>query len=154
MDEQETIIFENGRDFQRKQDEAYDNHNKFASTETKDMFKDVNEKIDVVGKKMDSIHAAFFGVDDVGGLVKTVEEIKKQTQTTNGRVKKLEMWRFGMEMCGVLISLIIIPLIVFIFFDKINELDNKIQTNVQSSVASTLTDTISGLLDKYNIEIK
>jgi hypothetical protein len=100
-----------------------EDHNLYASKETKELF----AKLD---KKTEEIHAAIFGVDCVGGIVKTIERIEGQTMTTNGRVKKLEMWRFGLTMCGVLITMIVIPLITFIFFDKINQLNEKIDFNV------------------------
>ena len=112
MNDQETIIFENGRDFQRKQDESYDTHNKFASSETKDMFKDVNDRIEKVSNKMDKVHDAMFGINDFGGIISVLNEIKEQTKKTNGRVTKLEMWRTGIAY-GIAVLVFIVPITIY-----------------------------------------
>ena len=85
-------------------------------------------------------------LDDHFGTVKTsfktvntkLDEISTNVKNTNGRVKQLEMWRFGMVMSGSVITFAVIPLIMFIYFDKVNNIEKNIDTTVQASINEVL----------------
>jgi hypothetical protein len=130
-----------------------DNHNLYASKETLEKFCEVNTKIDVISCQTRDIHSAIFGVDNVGGLVKTVERIEAQTMKTNGSVRGLQIWKSFIVGGMAVITMIVIPMITFIFFDKITQLNEKIETSQNSTVAATV-DKLSDLISKYNIGIK
>jgi hypothetical protein len=72
--------------------------------------------------------------------------ITDRVNNTNGRVKKLEMWRFGIVMAGSVVTFIVIPLLLYIYFDKLSQIQDNIDITVQASVLE--------VFNKYNIEVK
>ena len=140
--------FEAGRRAGNKQ-----RHNLYASEETLEKFCEVNTKIDIISGQTRDIHSAIFGVDNVGGLVKTVERIEAQTIKTNGSVRGLQIWKSFIVGGMAVITMVVIPMITFIFFDKINQLNDKIEDAKTTSVAEPV-NKLSDLISKYNIGIK
>lgn len=98
--------------------------------------KRVTANLDVIVERLDNL---------LEENSKEHEAILKQTTSTNGRVKKLEMWRFGMVMAGSVITFAVIPLIMYIYFDKEDQIQKRIDQSVRESVAS--------ILSQYNIQV-
>jgi len=63
-----------------------------------------------------------------------------QTTKTNGKVKEHDKWIFGMVCGGLVITTTVIPLIMYIYFDKVNQIQNKIDESVSSAVAEALNE--------------
>lgn len=118
-------MYEAGRKIGKGED-----HNLYASKETLQKFCEVNQKIDGNSKLTEEIHSAIFGVDNVGGLVKTIDRIEAQTIKTNGNVRALQIWKSCIIGGITVIVGVVIPLITFIYFEKVNQLNEKIEASL------------------------
>jgi hypothetical protein len=74
------------------------------------------------------------------------DKIITQTTKTNGKVREHDKWIFGMVCGGLVITTTVIPLIMYIYFDKLSQ--------VQSSINQTVNDSVTTALSQYNINIK
>lgn len=63
-----------------------------------------------------------------------LEKIEMQTTKTNGRVSKseeeiskLKTWRFGIVMASSVVTAVVIPLVLYIFFTQTNAINQQLQ---------------------------
>lgn len=54
------------------------------------------EMINGLETRLNEIHTALYGVEGEGGLIKLIKSIDDQTKKTNGRVSKMELWKYGL----------------------------------------------------------
>lgn len=73
-----------------------------------------------------------------GDIRKDIKEIKEQTIKTNGRVNKLENWRWLLTGGMLIISMMVIPLLVYIF----------------NSVVNSPIDKLTKILSNYEVTVE
>lgn len=73
-------------------------------------------------------------------------DIKVQTTRTNGRVSKLEGWRSLLIGGWSVVTLIVIPLLCYIFFNAQQNITEKIDIKVQDGIRTALST--------YNITVE
>ena len=66
-------------------------------------------------------------------LLEKVESILEQTKKTNSSVINLKLWRSWMTGVGVILTMVVFPLIVYIFNNSIN----KIEAGITEHIAQT-----------------
>lgn len=70
-----------------------------------------------------------------------LDSINCNVKATNGRVKKLEMWRFGLAMSGGVITFAVLPLLMYIYFDKVDQIQDKLEQTVKQ-MNNNMNDSI------------
>ena len=81
------------------------------STETLEMIQDFNDKLQ-------KLHDLLFGEDERDGVLTDIKNelitVREQTVKTNGRVSKLEMWRMFILGGLSIVTVLIVPLILYV----------------------------------------
>lgn len=71
----------------------------------------------------------------ISPLAQDVGEIKVQTKKTNGRVSALEFWRAALGGSWIVVTLLVIPMITWIFFNQVEIINEKI-SDIKNSITS------------------
>jgi len=75
----------------------------------------------------------------------TLQRIETQTSRTNGRVTRLEMWRQYILGALAIISMVVIPIVLY--------LANQI-IDVKTSISTQVADAVKSELNKYEVTIE
>ena len=67
-----------------------------------------------------------------GEIKEQLDRIEKQTTKTNGNVISLKLWRAYITGAVVIISVIVLPLIVYINNTQVNQLQAKIKNDIHT----------------------
>jgi len=82
-------------------------------------------------------------LDDHFGVVNCkLDEISERVKNTNGRVKQLEIWRAGIVGALGVITAIVIPMLMYIYFEKLGSIQTETASLSEkiSSIQKILSD--------------
>ena len=119
--DQDTILYQQG--FQ-----AGVEHQKM-SPETARHFNELRTHNDQMYKMIENMHTFMFGVPEEnnnGGFKRAVEELVIQTKKTNGRVNKLEVWKYGLITAYTVALSLVTFFVVNIAIPEYKELQAKV----------------------------
>lgn len=60
-----------------------------------------------------------------------LDNLMKEAKRTNGRVSRLEAWRFALGLCITLIGLVVLPLIVYSFNVSVDNVQTQVLYKAQ-----------------------